>query len=92
MISEAELEAALSGLPDWVVESGHLVKSFTFESFREAVTAVVRISYEVEETNHHPDILLSCNTLQVRLCTHDAGDKLTDKDLLLAGRIEKVVG
>jgi 4a-hydroxytetrahydrobiopterin dehydratase len=91
-ISDGELQAALSGLPGWEAKDDHLVKSFTFDSFREAVTAMVRMSYEVEETNHHPDILISYNTLEVRLCTHDAGDKITDKDLRLAALIEKVVG
>jgi 4a-hydroxytetrahydrobiopterin dehydratase len=92
MISESELEAALSGLPGWSVESDQLVKEFTFDSYREAVTALVRISYEVDEINHHPDVLVSYNTLGIRLCTHDAGDKITDKDLRLAALIEKVVG
>lgn len=92
MISESELQAALSGLPGWKEEGDQLMKSFTFNSFREAVAAVVRLSYEVEETNHHPDLLISYNTLEIRLCTHDAGDKITDKDLRLAALIEQVVG
>jgi 4a-hydroxytetrahydrobiopterin dehydratase len=91
MISEGELQAALSGLPGWSEKDDQLVKSFTFDSFREAVTAMVRMSYEIEETNHHPDILISYNTMKIRLCTHDAGDKITDKDLRLAALIEQVV-
>ena len=92
MVSEGELQAALSGLPGWEARDDQLVKSYRFDSFREAVAAMVRISYEVEETNHHPDLLISYSTMEVRLCTHDAGDKITDKDLRLAGLIEKVLG
>ena len=92
MISEGELQTALSGLPGWSVIDDRLVKSFNFDSFREAVTAVMRISFEVDEINHHPDILISYSTVELRLCTHDAGDKITDKDLRLAALIEKVVG
>ena len=91
-ISESEMETALSGLPGWHVDGSELCKKYTFDTFRDAVAAIVRLSYEVEETNHHPDILNSYNKLEIRLCTHDAGDEITHKDLRLAGLIEKVVG
>lgn len=85
------MEAALSGLPGWSISDNQLCKEFTFESFREAVAAIVRISYEIEETNHHPEMTNSYNQLEIRLCTHDAGGEITHKDLRLAGLIEKVL-
>lgn len=92
LVSESELQAALSGLPGWTVENDQLVKTFTFDSFREAIAALVRISFEAEDHNHHPTFRNTYNSLQIGLCTHDAGDKITDKDLALAGMIEQVVG
>src|SRR5210317_798079 len=92
MISDSELEVALSGLPGWAVENDQLVKRFTLGSFREAVAAIVRISFEAEDANHHPEILNSYNSLEIRLCTHDVGGKLTDKDLKLAAKIEELIG
>jgi 4a-hydroxytetrahydrobiopterin dehydratase len=92
LISDSELQAALSGLPDWFVENDQLVKTFTFNSFREAIAAIVRISFEAEDQNHHPTIRNTYNSLQIRLCTHDAGNKITDKDIALAGMIEQVLG
>ncbi|MGC9452378.1 MAG: 4a-hydroxytetrahydrobiopterin dehydratase [Oceanipulchritudo sp.] len=91
LISETELEVALSALPGWKVEDNQLVKRFTLLSFREAVAAIVRISYEAEESNHHPQIINEYNGLEFRLCTHDAGDKITDKDLKLAAKIEELI-
>lgn len=92
LISESELEVALSGLPEWAAEENQLVKRFTFPSFREAIAAIVRISFEAEDANHHPQIKNDYNVIEVRLCTHDAGDKLTDKDLKLATKIEELLG
>ena len=91
LISDAELEVALSGLPGWKVDDGQLLKRYTLPSFRDAIAAIVRISFEAEESNHHPAILNEFNILEFRLCTHDAGDKLTDKDLKLAAKIEELV-
>ena len=91
LISDSEMEAALSGLPGWFVEGDELCRNYTFDSFRDAVAAIVRLSYAAEETNHHPNLINSYNKLEIRLCTHDAGDKITHKDLRLAGLIEKAV-
>lgn len=91
MISDSELEAAMSGLPGWFVESDELCKDYAFDSFRETVSAVVRLSFEAEEINHHPDIRISYNKLEIRMCSHDAGNKITHKDVRLAGLIEKAV-
>jgi len=91
MISESELQVAMSALPGWEVVDNHLVKTFSFRSFRDAIGSIVRISFEAEESNHHPEIRCAYNTLEIRLCTHDAGDIITDKDLSLATKIEALL-
>lgn len=92
LLSDNELQASLSALPGWAAQGDQLVKTFTFPSFREAVAAIVRISFEAEDNNHHPDLRNCYNTLEIRLSTHDAGGKITDKDVALAALIEKVIG
>jgi pterin-4a-carbinolamine dehydratase len=42
--------------------------------------------------NHHPEWINVFKTVAVRLCTHDAGGKVTEKDVELARRLEKVAG
>ncbi len=91
LISDTELEVALSGLPGWEVVDDQLVKRFTLLSFREAIALLVRIGFEAEDSNHYPAVLNEFNVLEFRLCSHDAGDKLTDKDLKLAAKIEELV-
>lgn len=92
LISATELETALSGLEGWRDEDDALVKDFIFPGFREAVAAMVRISFEADEINHHPEMTNVYSRLTLRLCTHNAGDKITDKDLRLAALIEKALG
>jgi 4a-hydroxytetrahydrobiopterin dehydratase len=91
LISESELEVALSGLPGWEVVDNQLVKRYTLSTFREVLAALVRIGFEAEDSNHHPEILCDYNILQIRLTTHDTGDQITDKDLKLAAKIEEIV-
>ena len=48
---------------------------------------VVRLSYEAEAANHHPDLDIRWNKVRVALSTHSEGG-LTAKDLELAAAVE----
>ncbi len=85
-----EIRAAIAVLPGWSFEDDSLVKTFQFGSFREAVSFIVRLSFEAEERNHHPELANIYNRVEVRLRTHDAGNKVTELDLALAQAIENL--
>ena len=86
----AEIETALAGLPDWRFERDALEKAFKFGSFREALSFIVRVGFEAEELNHHPDWTNGYDRVVIRLTTHDAGATVTAKDVELASRIQRV--
>ena len=65
-------------------------KEFEFEDFREAMTFITRISFEAEDQVHHPEIFNVYNTVNIALTSHDAGDKVTEKDVKLAKTIETI--
>ena len=43
-----------------------------------------------ERLDHHPEIHNSWNRVTLRLCTHDAGGQITEKDLTLARAIQSI--
>ena len=85
-----EVQDALGGLTGWKFEADALVKTYTFKTFREAFSFMTRVAFEAEELNHHPDWTNVYNRVVVRLNTHDAGGKVTAKDVELAKRFEKI--
>jgi 4a-hydroxytetrahydrobiopterin dehydratase len=87
LLSDDELRAGLARLPGWEQGEGEIRKQFELADFREAVTFVVRLSYEAEAANHHPDLDIRYNRVTVALSTHSEGG-VTEKDLALAGAIE----
>ncbi len=89
-LTATKIERACSTLPGWRFEGDALAKTFTFGSFREAMSFMVRAGFEAEELNHHPDWTNVYKHVHVRLNTHDAGDKVTAKDVELARRFERV--
>ncbi len=64
-------------------------KTFRFRGFRDAMAWMARAAFEAEHLNHHPEWFNVYNRVEVRLTTHDSGG-LTEKDLDLAGRMEKI--
>jgi 4a-hydroxytetrahydrobiopterin dehydratase len=90
-LTESEIESRLINLQDWRHEEDHLKKSFAFSNFRDAMTFIVRLSYEAEERDHHPEIFNCYNRVEIGLNTHNAGVKVTEKDFSLATAIDAVV-
>lgn len=89
-LAHSEIAAELGSLPGWAFEQDALTKSFEFGSFREAMSFMVRVAFEAEDLNHHPEWTNVYRRVAVRLNTHDAGGKVTPKDLDLARRIERI--
>jgi 4a-hydroxytetrahydrobiopterin dehydratase len=85
-----KVQAALSGLKGWEFDTDTLTKTYTFKTFREAFSFMTRAAFEAEELNHHPEWRNVYNRVAVKLSTHDAGDKVTAKDVELAKRFEKI--
>ncbi len=87
-LSKEQIEQALSNLDGWDFEDDQLVTSFEFEDFRSAISFIVRVAFEAEEMDHHPEIFNVYNTVDIGLNTHDAGGKVTAMDVELATKID----
>lgn len=90
-LSPEEIAAALTTLPGWACERDALAKEFKFGSFREALAFMVRVGFEAEAADHHPEWTNVYNRVAIRLNTHSAGGKVTAKDVELAKAIEAVL-
>ena len=89
-LSGEEIAAALASLPGWSLQEDKIFKSYRFKDFREAMSFLLRVAFEAEALNHHPELFNVYNNVEVRLNTHDAGGKVTAKDIVLAGKIEEL--
>ena len=89
-LTSAKITAALAALPGWTCKRDALEKAFKFGSFREAMSFMVRVSFEAEAMDHHPDWTNVYNRVAIRLNTHDAGGKVTAKDVELARKIQTI--
>ena len=89
-LNKEEIDHALQNLNGWGWREDKITKSFQFSGFREAMVFVLRISYEAESVDHHPEIFNCYNRVDISLNTHDSRGKVTQKDIDLARAIEKL--
>lgn len=87
-LSDAEISARLSALPDWTMENDAIQKTFTFTDFAQAMRFVNRLADAAEAADHHPDLDIRYNKVRVVLTTHDSGG-LTENDFALARKAEQ---
>ncbi|HJR61641.1 MAG TPA: 4a-hydroxytetrahydrobiopterin dehydratase [Vicinamibacterales bacterium] len=89
-LASDQIREKLEHLRDWAVDGEAIRRQYTFDGFASAVAFVVRVGFDAEAADHHPDILIS-NYKKVTLTftTHSAGG-LTEKDFAAAEAADRV--
>ena len=88
-LSEAGIAAKLAGVPGWRRRGNAVERTWTFDTFVEAVAFMNRVFALAEAANHHPDLLNSWTKVRIRFTTHDAGG-LTARDFAMAAKVDRI--
>jgi len=86
ILSQAEIDEALPGLPDWEYRSGGLVTVYKLPTSAAALELIAAVGQIAEELNHHPDLDWRYNRVFLRFTSHDAGTVVTGRDIRAARR------
>ena len=79
----------LADLDGWEIHGKILAKDYDFKNFDDGLEFVKKVAIVADKQDHHPDVLLSYESVVLELTTHSVG-KLTDKDFRLAAAIDKL--
>lgn len=85
------MNAAVAGSLGWERSPGQdrLVKTVEHKDFVEAMRFVNALADLAEARNHHPDIAIHWNRVELQLWTHTAGG-VTQADIDLADEIDRL--
>ena len=86
-LSQTEAEALMPQVPAWSLGEKEIKRELRFKDFREAMNFVNRVAGVAQEQDHHPDIGISYNVVQLTLSTHKIGG-LSLNDFILAAKID----
>jgi 4a-hydroxytetrahydrobiopterin dehydratase len=88
-LSQQEADARQTSVPGWTREGDAIRRQFTFDSFPDAVAFLVRLAFDAEAADHHPDVLINYRRVTLTYSTHSEGG-LTAKDFDGAAAADRV--
>ena len=74
----------------WQDKDKALYRNFEFKDFKQAFKFMTAVARQAEAQNHHPKWTNDYNKVEIWLVSHDAGNKITDKDSQLAREIDRI--
>lgn len=86
-LTRNEVEKLLREIPRWSIGDRTIEREFRFKDFRQAMDFVNSVAAIANEQDHHPDLFISYNKVQVTLSTHSIGG-LSLNDFIVAARID----
>lgn len=89
-LDDAAIDRGLTTLNGWRRTDRAIQRQVKLASFRDVIALIVRIAFEAEQRDHHPELTNVYDQLTITLTTHDAGG-LTEKDFDLAAAIDTLV-
>ena len=90
-LDENQIKALIRELPPgWeVIDHKKIRKAFPFANFKRGMTFAQVIALIAEKQNHHPDICIRYQEVEIMLSTHSIGG-LSENDFILAAKIDTV--
>ena len=89
-LTNDQINEALARLPGWTFAEDKLSREYRFSNFTEAMGYITEMAFACEKANHHPELFNVYSKVEIELTTHDAGNKVTQKDVDLAAELEKI--
>src|SRR3954447_26424176 len=87
VLSDNEVQSALTSLNGWSVQERKLHREYKFPDFTAAIGFIAASATVIEKLDHHPEWFNVYGTVRIDLWTHSSGG-ITPMDLQLARRLE----
>ncbi|MDZ4839602.1 MAG: 4a-hydroxytetrahydrobiopterin dehydratase [Bacteroidota bacterium] len=75
-------------MSNWNESEQMLKKTFEFKDFNQAMAFMIELVPIIDQADHHPTWTNTYNKVDVVLTTHSKGNKVTEKDRILAKQMD----
>lgn len=86
-LTDAEIEAGLTTLPGWERRGDVILRTFRLDSYLAGLAFAAAVGTIAEGLDHHPEMLIGWKRVTVSFTTHDAGSRISAKDLQAAAAV-----
>lgn len=87
-LTDAAISEALTKLNGWQRDGDTITKTFELPSYMAGLAFASAAGTIAEGFDHHPDMQIGYKKVTLAFSTHDAGNKITQKDIDVATAIE----
>lgn len=87
-LTETEITERMAALEGWERSGDAITKTYKFGTYGEGLAFAAAAGVVAEGHNHHPDIFIGWRKVTLTFTTHDAGSKITEKDIAAAAAID----
>ena len=91
-LHNARVEALLAEIPGWssAEDGAAITRTFRFDDYHRTMAFVNALAFIAHREDHHPDLGVHYDRVEVRLSTHDVGG-LSDNDFICAAKASALV-
>ena len=89
-LTDNAINSALESLDGWERDGDKLVKTFETGTYPQGLAFATAAGMVADGMNHHPDISIGWKKVTLEFTTHDAGSKITQKDVDAATAINAI--
>ena len=88
-LAKDEIKRRLGAMSGWKLDDDEIEKKYKFADFKESMLFVNAIARAAEAMDHHPEIEIKYDKVEISISTHSEGG-VTEKDFELAAQIDSV--
>ena len=89
-LDDLEISQHLGQVDGWSVQNGKLHKRFELDSYKAGLVFAMAIGHHADQIDHHPDMFIGYQYVEIGLNTHDVGG-ISTYDFVLLNLIEGLV-
>ncbi len=87
-LTDEQITQALGELNGWSRDGDKLTKTYQLDSYPAGLAFATAAGIACDGLGHHPDMYVGYKKVTVEFTTHDAGSKITEKDVEAARAVE----
>lgn len=92
-LSAAEVATYLQALPEWQLQDGKIVRTYSFQNYYRTLAFVNAIAYTIHAEDHHPELVLTYKQCVVKYDTHSVNNGqggLSLNDFICAAKLDAI--
>ena len=87
-LSDAEIASRLEALPGWERDGDWIIRTFKLDTYLAGLAFASAVGTLAEAQDHHPELIIGWKRVTVRYQTHDAGNRISEKDMRAAAAVD----